>query len=54
MFRLISDFKEEWEYEKDATLKVFKFLTDDSLTQRVTPDGRSLGNLAWHITLTLS
>ena len=54
MFRLISDFKEDWGYEKDATIKVFKFLTDDSLAQRVTPDGRSLGNLAWHITLTLS
>ncbi len=28
-------------------------LTDASLAQKVTPDGRSLGQLAWHLTLTL-
>ena len=53
MFRTIDDFLEIWEYETEATLKVFQELTDESLGQQVTPDGRSLGRLAWHIVQTL-
>ena len=36
-----------------STLKIFRTLNDTSLAQKVTPDGRSLGFLAWHITLSL-
>jgi uncharacterized damage-inducible protein DinB len=54
MFRNLSDFFSAWEYESQATLKVFRELTDASLAQRVSPEGRSLGFLAWHITTTLS
>jgi uncharacterized damage-inducible protein DinB len=53
MFRSIADFKEMWEYESDATLKTFRTLTDASLMQAVRPGGRTLGRLAWHITLSL-
>lgn len=53
MYRTIQDFLDDWKYENDATLKVFKNLSDTSLNHRVTPDGRSLGHLAWHIVLSL-
>jgi uncharacterized damage-inducible protein DinB len=53
MYRTIQDFLDDWKYESDATLKVFKNLTDTSLNQKVSPDGRSLGFLAWHLILTL-
>ena len=54
MYRTISDFTLDWKYENGATLKVLHALTDESLHQKVTPDGRSLGFLAWHLVLTLS
>jgi uncharacterized damage-inducible protein DinB len=54
MFRVISDFLESWKYESEATLKVFKNLTDESLKQKVTAEGRSLGFIAWHITTSIS
>ncbi len=54
MYRMISDFSLDWKYESAATLKVLHALTDESLHQKVSPDGRSLGFLAWHLVLTLS
>jgi uncharacterized damage-inducible protein DinB len=53
MYTSVSEFLKDWEYEVDGTKKVFANLTDTSLEQRVTPDGRSLGTLAWHITVTI-
>jgi uncharacterized damage-inducible protein DinB len=53
MYRTINDFMEDWRRETLSTLRVFRALNDASLTQKVTPDGRSLGFLAWHITLSL-
>ncbi len=53
MYRSVDDFLKSWVYETEATLKVFRALTEESLGQRVTPDGRTLGFLAWHIVLTL-
>jgi uncharacterized damage-inducible protein DinB len=54
VFRKLEDFFGGWAYESEATLKVFKELTDESLKQKVTPEGRSLGFLAWHITTALA
>jgi uncharacterized damage-inducible protein DinB len=54
MYRTISDFIADWKYESAATLKVLHSLTDKSLEQKVTADGRSLGFLAWHLVLTLT
>lgn len=53
MIRSIQDFISAWGYEHEATLKLFRVLTDASLAQRVTAEGRSLGELAWHIAQTL-
>jgi len=46
----VSDFINDFKYETEATIKIFKNLTDESLKQKVTENGRSLGRLAWHIT----
>ena len=54
MFRKIKDFQRAWEYEIEMTGKVLERLTDDSLGQKVTDDGRTLGFLAWHVTQTLN
>jgi uncharacterized damage-inducible protein DinB len=53
MFRKIEDFLGSWSYETEATVKVFSALTDESLAQKVYPDGRTLGRIAWHIVQTL-
>ncbi len=53
MYRKIQDFLEDWEEETRSTLRVFKNLTDASLEQRVSAEGRTLGRLAWHLALTL-
>jgi uncharacterized damage-inducible protein DinB len=53
MFRKVDDFIEQWASETDATLKIFNALTDASLAQKVTEDGRSIGRLAWHIVTTV-
>ncbi|NJD18727.1 MAG: hypothetical protein FIA95_05525 [Gemmatimonadetes bacterium] len=53
MFRRVDDFLAVWDYEAEATLKVFNALTDASLSQRFHPDVRTLGRLAWHITQTI-
>lgn len=49
----IDEFVYHWSQEAEATQKVFKHLTDASLSQAATPEGRTLGRLAWHITLTI-
>ena len=53
MFRKIDDFVKAWDYETEATIKVLNALTDESLTHKVSDDGRTLGFLAWHMTQTL-
>lgn len=53
MYHFLDDFLADWKHESDSTIRLFKHLTDASLDQKVTPDGRNLGRLAWHITGTL-
>jgi uncharacterized damage-inducible protein DinB len=53
MYRRIGDFVSTWEYESEATLKIMRACTEKSLAQPVAPGGRTLGRLAWHLTLTL-
>lgn len=53
MYYKISDFLKDWDFERDATLKILNTLTDESLNQKVNEQGRSLGRLAWHITVTV-
>ena len=51
MYQTIRSFLEDWSSEKESTLRVFGALTDTSLSQKVCPEGRSLGFIAWHIVL---
>jgi uncharacterized damage-inducible protein DinB len=53
MFRKIEDFLGSWAHETEATVKVFSQMTDASLGQAVSPEGRTLGRIAWHIVQTL-
>ncbi len=53
MIRRIEDFTGAWSYESGATLKLMRACTDASLSRAVAPGGRTLGRLAWHITVTL-
>ena len=54
MFHTIKDFDYLWSQEIEATQKVFKHLTDRSLIHEFSPNVRTLGRLAWHITTTVS
>ena len=53
MYRSLEDFKKDWKYESDSTVKLLNTLTDEKLNQKVTPDGRSLGFIAWHLVKTI-
>jgi uncharacterized damage-inducible protein DinB len=53
MYRTIEDFKQDFDYEGQMTAKIIGHLTDGSLGQKVSPDGRTLGFLAWHIVVCL-
>jgi uncharacterized damage-inducible protein DinB len=53
MYRKIEDFQRIWGYEASETSRLFKDLTDESLNQKVSVGGRSLGFLAWHIVTTI-
>jgi uncharacterized damage-inducible protein DinB len=53
MYRKLDDFLQSWTHESEGTLKLMDALTDASLQQRVTADGRSLGFLAWHLATTI-
>lgn len=49
MFTTIEDFLEIWRHESNSTQRLFDLLTDESLEQEVTTEGRTIGRLAWHL-----
>ncbi len=53
MFTKIEDFLTLWGHEASSTQKILDTLTDSSLAQEVSPEDRTLGRIAWHITTTL-
>jgi len=53
MFRKLSDFEKTWSDESEGMLKILRALTDASLAQGVTPEDRSLGRMAWHLTVSI-
>ena len=53
MLRKIDDFQKDWNYEAEMTGKILRSLTNESLGRKVTPEGRDLGFLGWHLTQTL-
>lgn len=53
MYSKIAEFIYDWQQESNATIKLFEKITNDKLFQRVYPEGRSLGFIAWHIVYTV-
>ena len=53
MYSTVESFQEDWKGESATTLRVLRILTDASLPQRVTAEGRTLGFIAWHLVLTI-
>ena len=53
MYATVESFLEDWKGESATTLRVLKLLTDASLAQKVSPEGRTLGFIAWHLVLTI-
>jgi uncharacterized damage-inducible protein DinB len=49
MFTTIQHFIDDWNQEAATTQKVLDALTDSSLGQKVSPEDRTLGAIAWHI-----
>ena len=53
MFTTIEHFDKAWAQEMKFTQSVLDTLTDQSLTQSVADDHRTLGKMAWHIVVTI-
>jgi uncharacterized damage-inducible protein DinB len=51
MYRTIDEFVTEWTMESAISLKMERALTDASLPQKIDAEGRTLGQLAWHMVL---
>jgi len=54
MFRKIEDFIQDWKYESESTLKVFKNISNEELNKKNNENVRSIAVLVWHTTITLS
>jgi uncharacterized damage-inducible protein DinB len=54
MYRKIEDFLTDWKYESEKTMDVFRALSEESMSQKVSEEGRTLGFLAWHLATTLT
>ena len=54
MVRQLDDFLQEWTYESQSTLNLFKLIPDNLLNLKEHEMIRSMGKLCWHITITLS
>jgi uncharacterized damage-inducible protein DinB len=53
MFTKLSHFEASWKRESESTSKLMRALTDASLAQAVAKDHRTLGRLAWHVTVSV-
>ena len=51
MYRTVDEFVTDWTRESDLSLKVQRALTDASLGQKTDPEGRTLGDIAWHMVI---
>ncbi|WP_166238603.1 DinB family protein [Paenibacillus turpanensis] len=49
MFVSIEQFIQAWQNESKATERVMDLLNDQALSQAITPESRTLGQIAWHI-----
>ncbi|GIP21408.1 DinB family protein [Paenibacillus sp. J22TS3] len=53
MFTTIKAFEETWQRESGLTQAILDVLTDQSLSQAVTSQNRTLGRVAWHLVTSL-
>jgi uncharacterized damage-inducible protein DinB len=53
MYRKLQDFLEAYETLSTGTQRVLDSIGDEHLGQRITDGHRSLGEIAWHITVTV-
>ncbi len=53
MFTSVAEFEKYWAHESASTLKLMRSLTDHSLQQAVTANDRTLGRIAWHVTMSI-
>lgn len=53
MYTNVTQFLQEWKEETAITEKVIGALTDESLEKCFSENSRTLGRLAWHITITI-
>lgn len=48
-YTTLKEFLQDWGYESASTQKLFANISDASMKQAVSPGGRTLGRLGWHI-----
>jgi uncharacterized damage-inducible protein DinB len=53
MYHTIDEFLTDWSYETASTRKILAMLTDASLEQAVDTEGRTIGRLAWHLSMAI-
>jgi len=53
MFVTVKDFVAAWTHEAAATQRVLDMLTDASLQQKIAPNHRTLGQIGWHLAITI-
>lgn len=53
MFTSIEDFVSEWTKEAELTEAAMKVLTDESLKQAIVAERRTLGQIAWHLVMSV-
>ncbi len=53
MYHTIGEFASAWEFESAGTLRLLERITDEALGHESFPNGRTLGQLAWHIVQTI-
>lgn len=51
MYGTAKEFVDDWTRESGISLKVERALTDPSLSWKTDPEGRTLGQLAWHMVI---
>ncbi len=54
MYRHVQDFLNDWKDEESYTVKMFSGVTEDTKSQKINENVRTLERLAWHITHTIT
>ena len=54
MYHQVDDFLTDWEAESGKTRRILEAVTDEALAVKVTPEGRTVRTLAWHLVTSLS